>query len=268
MQASALVSPSIDPILVQGIITLGLQVWIVVVMWRKRLTRRFPLFFLYVLYQIGEGVFRWAFEQRYGNASRGYYLAYWASEVGEILFLFLALGESSWHMFRSYRKLWWFWRLLVSSIIATLGYGTFSAWVNPPRGLSSAVAVIIRLDFIVTFIPMGIALLYFGLVFRFRSWQWFARESSIIVGLAINSLGGLLVVGLRSYFGKGAFGLTTWIAPWSYILAEVVWISEFLKPELPQPSKDDLALLRPVMEQVSQALDRYSETLKGVRKPE
>jgi hypothetical protein len=266
MQAFAFVSPWLNQVVVRGVITLGLQVWIVILMLQKKLVKRFPLFFFYIFYQIAEGIFRWIFEQKYGVGSRAYYYAYWDTEVGELLLLFLALGESSWHMFRAFRRLRWFWRLLILSLAVTLAYGVFSAWVNPPRRVSPAMAIIIRLDFIATFIPMGVALLYFGLVFRFRSWQWFGRESGIIVGLAVNSLAGLVMIGLRSYFGKAAFGVTSWIGPWGYILAEIIWIKEFLEPDPPELSKEDLAILRPVMEQVSQALDRYSGAAKGVGK--
>jgi len=265
MQATAFVSPWLNQILVRGIITVGLQVWIVIVMWRKQLARRFPLFLLYMLYQIAEGIFRWVFEQRYGTGSGAYFQAYWDTEAGELLLEFLALGESSWHIFSAYRKLRPFWGLLMCTVGIAVAYGVFAAWRDIPGKITFA-RLMMRADVLETFIYTGVALIFFGLIFRLHLFQWYSRESSIILGLGVTSAAGVVMLGLTSYFGKSIQTATYWVSPWGYILAEVIWIREFLRPDPPKPSNEELAMLRPILEEANQALDRYSEALKEIGK--
>src|SRR5205809_963834 len=126
MQAFAVVSSLVDPVAARSIITLALQVWIIVLMVRKKISGRVPIFFAYILYQIAEGLFRWAIESTRGTGSSQYYHAYWDTEVLEILLLFFALGESVWHVFRWFRKLRWFWGAVSSCLVVTLGYAAWS----------------------------------------------------------------------------------------------------------------------------------------------
>src|SRR5215467_11090733 len=202
MQACASVSPWVNQVIVRGVITLGLQVWIAIVMWRKELARRLPLFFLYILYQVAEGIFRWMFEQSYGTRSHAYFQAYWDSEAGEILLQFLALGESSWHIFAAYRRLRSFWRLLAVIVVVAVGFGVFAAWRDLPGKITFA-RLMMRSDVVQNCIYLGVAVLFFGIIFRYRFlWQWFSREISIIFGLGITTVAGLAMLAITSYFGK------------------------------------------------------------------
>jgi len=266
MQALGFVSPWLNEIFVRGVITLALQVVIIGLMWRKKLAGRFPFFFSYVLYQIGEGIFRWIVEQSKGTGSWAYYYTYWSTEAVDIVLLSCALWESSWHVFRCFRKLQWFRRFLITCIGGILAYSVISALVDRPLGVGPGLSIITRLDLIATFVPTGLAILFFGFVLRYEAWRWFTRETSIIMGLGITSAVGILTMAARSYFGKKVFAMTVSIGPWAYVAAELVWIREFLQPEPPPVmTQEEYKLVRPLMEEISKALDRYSEALKKVR---
>jgi hypothetical protein len=267
MQALGVVSPWLSEIFVRGVITLVLQVVIIVLMLRRKLARRFPLFFSYILYQVAEGLFRWIVEARLGNASTVYFYAYWYSEVAEIILLFLALGESSWHVFRCFRRMQWFRRWLLISIVGIVSYGVISLWIDPPRKMSPMLAMITRVDLIATFVPTGVAILFSWFVLRYEAWQWFTRETWIIIGLAVVSGSQIVMMGLRAYFGRQVFVATAGIAAWGYVAAELAWIREFLRPDPPPVmTEEEWRLARPLMEEISKGLDQYLEVLKRVRK--
>jgi hypothetical protein len=261
-QAFVVVSPLVNQILVRGLITLLLQAWVVVLMWKKKLVGRFPVFFSYVVYQMVEGIFRWIIEGSRGTGSWLYYYVYWATEILEIVLLFCALGESVWHVFRSLRKLRWFWRAVTGCLALTLAYAVWSGWQEPPKGVGRQMSIIIQVDLIATYVPIGVGLLFFIVIFRYNIGQY-PREAAIIAGLAMTSGAGIITMGLRSYFGPKSFIMTAWIAPWGYILAELIWIREFLRSEPPKELLD-MAVVRPAMEKANEALGRYQDTLKDI----
>jgi hypothetical protein len=152
------------------------------------------------------------------------------------------------------------------TVVVGGGYGVFAAWRDIPGKITFA-RLMMRSDVIQNSIYAGVAIVFFGLIFLFRLWQWYSRESSIILGLGITGAAGLVMLGVRAVFGKEISSAMSWISPWGYVLAEIFWIRGFLRPEPPKPSQEELALLRPVLEEVNQALDRYSETLEEIRKP-
>src|SRR5438045_4519653 len=106
--------------------SVALQVWIFVLMGRRNLYRRFPLFAFYIAYLILATILRSLFLSN----QHIYFYVYWFTEPGEILLAILAVHESFRAVFRAFYLLWWFRFLFPGAIAAALTYAAWHAYVH------------------------------------------------------------------------------------------------------------------------------------------
>lgn len=234
--------------------TLTLQVYVLVLLIRKRLHRRFLWLLAYIGYELIESALRLSVS---GNKSL-YWTVFWWTEIGDVGLMVLAFGESFLNTFREYKRLRWFVAIVWSCIGAALLYALFKALIFPPIQANRRGTIIIGLEVAINFALGVVAILYFGLtaLFKIKDHQW---ESGIISGFSIYVAFGIFGYLIRSMFGKRFGLLNTWLSPIGYLLAEVTWVLELSrserKPSVPirNLTVDDLTKLG----QYSKILERF-----------
>src|SRR5579864_7122351 len=99
-----------------------LQAVILFLLLRSGGNRRFPWFFVYILYSLVESVLRLA-ARGFGSGYGGlYYNVYYWTEIGEVLLAVLAVRESFLNVFREYARLRWFLITVWGSVALALAY--------------------------------------------------------------------------------------------------------------------------------------------------
>lgn len=239
-------------------VSIGLQLFILFTVIRKRLHRRFLWFELYIIYELCEAAVRFTVA---GNKAV-YFNVYWLTAVGGVAFSVLAIRESFLNVFRAYTRLRWFVWFVWGCIGLAVLYAVFKAWVFPPTPASRRGAVIIGLQLGVDFTVAVIGLVYFGLVrfFRIRNHQW---ESGIMAGFLIYAVFELLPLASRSIYGTRFKTAREWVPAIAYIIAEIGWAVVLSRPErkISRPGDltvDDLAQLDQDSEFLARFLGRRS----------
>ncbi len=238
------------------LVTVVLQVWIVTLLVKRKLAKRFPWFLAFILYQICEGIVRWSIYSIWGNG-RIYFAVYWTTEPFDVLLSVCALGESFLQIFKPLTKVSWFRWLFWNCLALTLAYWLWQSWAHPPTDTNWMMSIILQMDLTAVYVPIVIAMLYFGLAKFFKVTQH-QRQSGIILGLAINAVSEVGALVPRSIFGARVAMLIGWIPPLGYILAEIIWVHEFVGGEAPADPR--LAKLKPG--EVRGALEEHIKTFK------
>jgi hypothetical protein len=216
------------------VISAGLQIYILALLLKRRLQRRFIWFFVYTLYVLLESIVRLAAS---GN-HRIYSIVYWATEPVDLVMTVLALRESFLYIFWPAARWPWFrWVFWCGFGLAT-GYGCWIAWALPPREPKSLAAMYIHLEFAVDVVISVFGLLYAGLIRLFGILEH-QRESAIILGFTANACLGNFGWLTRSVFGTRFKLLSGLVVAVAYIVGELIWTRDLLRPEwkLPQPTQ-------------------------------
>jgi hypothetical protein len=226
-----------------------LQVWILVLLARKGLYRRFPLFLLYTLVQIGTGLARAALV-----GSKDYFEVFWWTAATQALLSVLALHESFRAVFGAFYRLPWF-RLLWPGTVALIwAYAAWRAWAHPPLHFTRAGAMLVSVAIVASYTIVGLVFLFFLLVKVIRV-RWHLYEFNIVYGIGLTALGMMIAALVRSEFGTKFAWLTEWGPPVAYLAAVLVWLSAFLRKEpqikidtppelLLQEMREDLSIVR------------------------
>jgi hypothetical protein len=211
-----------------------LQACILVLLLKRQLQRRFIWFFLYTLYILLEVIVRLAVSGNY----RVYFIVYWSTEPVDLAFTVLALRESFLYIFWPEARWPWFRWVFWCGFGSAIGYSCWIAWALPPREPRLLVAMFTHLEFGLDVVISVFGLLYAGFIRLFGILEH-QRESAIILGFtAIACLGnfGWLT---RSVFGTRFRLLSGLVVAVAYIVGELIWTRDLLRPEwkLPQPTQ-------------------------------
>jgi hypothetical protein len=202
-----------------------LQLWIFVLLCRKRLYRRFAFFSVYTASQIMTGLLRAALV---GNKT--YFYVYWWTAAIDALLSILAIHESFRAIFGTFYRLRWF-RLLWPGAIATIwAYSAWRAWVHPQTHFTRAGATLVSVAIIASYTIVGLVLFFFLLVKIVRI-RWHLYEFNIVYGLGFAALGMMIAALVRSEFGTKFAWLTEWGYPLAHLIGVFVWLSAFLRQE-------------------------------------
>jgi hypothetical protein len=222
-----------------------LQAWILVLLVRKGLTRRFPVFLFYTAYVT---VIDLARVVLVGTAA--YIYVYWSTEAIAVLASVLAIHESFRAIFGIFYRLTWFRFVWPGTVAIIWIYCAWRAWVHPPPHFARAGAALISGSIASSFTIVGLVFLFFLLAKVIIS-EWYPYEFHIVYGLGISSLGMVAGVLLRSEFGTKYVWLTEWGPPLAYLVAVTVWLSGFLRTE-PKVSVD--APMEVILQQMQEDL--------------
>src|SRR5579859_1622777 len=105
-----------------------LLAWIFILMGRKHLYHRFPLFAAYIAVVIVRTVLCSVFLSR----PHAYFYVFWITQPFETLLAVLAVHESFLAVFRGFYHLTWFRLLFPGAIVTALAYAAWKAWAHPP----------------------------------------------------------------------------------------------------------------------------------------
>jgi hypothetical protein len=211
-----------------------LQACIVVLLLKHQLQRRFIWFFVYTIYSLLELIVRLVVLGHYET----YFIVYWSTEPIDLALSVLALRESFLSIFWPEIRLRWFRWVFWGGFGLAIAYSIWEAWALPARDARGFTAVFIDAELAWGIVVSVFGLLYAGFIKLFGILEH-QRETAIILGFTANALLGSFGWLMRSVFGtrfKLLSGLTTAVA---YILGELIWTRDLLRPEwkLPQPTQ-------------------------------
>lgn len=234
-----------------------LLVWVLVLLFKKHLIRRFPLFFTCTVFLILADLARLAFVGK-----RIYFQAYWTTQAGYVLLAIFALYESFRAIFGPYRRLLWVRMLWPVTIMVVWLWSGWRAWAHPPGHVSRGGAVLISAVILSSYMIVGLVLLFFLLVKLVVS-RWYPYEFHIVYGLGVSFTGMAAAAVVRSQFGTRFAWFTDWGPPVAYLLASIIWVAGLLRtepvPEINMPAEvilhemhEDLTIMKRIRKALTQ----------------
>jgi hypothetical protein len=208
------------------ILSLGFEFFILILLIRRHVNRRFFWFFVYISFQIFEAVVRLS---TFGGNGNLYGKVYWTTDLADTIFLIVAFRESFLNALRPYTRLHWFFKAVWICVGLGLVYAVFRSWYmpsvyEPNREISAVVNVNVAVNYSLSLV----GILYLALVafLQIREHQW---ESAIILGFTV-----IFIVSSFAYvpFLKIRFGLLgRWLPGLAYVLAATIWAVGLWRPE-------------------------------------
>jgi hypothetical protein len=204
----------------------ALQSWILVLLWRRNLWRKFPIFTGYIAYVVLRTIV--------GSATLSnphvYFYFYWISAPGEMILMILAAHESFLKVFRSFYLLWWFRIFFPGAIVAAVVYSAWKGYASPPVHVSASGAAIISAALTAQYVILAISILFFVLA-KFLHLPWKIHEYRFVLGFGISSLAVAFAGAVRSEFGTRFEFVSEMLPAVAYMVALAVWLSAVLHAE-------------------------------------
>jgi hypothetical protein len=237
-----------------------LQGWLAVILFRRHIHRSFPFFFAYTLFSILAGITMLLVQ---GNVWT-YGFVYWVSEALYAVLGFLAIYEAFHWVFRRFYLMWWWFKFLLPAVgVVMMGVSIIEGTFYPPVQAPPVLATIFVAEMAVRCLQGGIFCLFILLVW-FLSMPWQNYAFGIALGFAVSGLGIFVTFLVRSKSGTTFVSVIQFVPPVGYIVAVLIWLASFVKPEPPDPFAGLVSPLRP--EQVITLLERLTRQVKDVFK--
>jgi hypothetical protein len=210
-------------------IGLALEVWLSVLLVRRKAHRNFPMFFLYVVFEIWESISGLSV---YSNLVI-YYFVFWANNVIVLIISTLALLEVFRWVFVLFWLRWWFRGALYGAMAGALALAIYDDILYPPVSMETFGGLIFTCGIAVYFVQLTIfalfCLLSKHLQIRFRRYAF-----GIMLGFAIIALGALVPRVFWREF-KMNFFMRVYTPAIMYLLGLIFWLHVFLQRERPIP---------------------------------
>jgi hypothetical protein len=242
-----------------AILGIVLQTALVCLLFRRTVHRFFRSFFIYNIFSVASALAGFLVLHQHNRLI--YFRFYWINDILYVTFNFFAVYEVFYRVFRNFYAIRGF-RLLFPFIgILMLAIALLRALFWPPPDLDPLYSAILNLEIAVGFLQVGIFALFFVLV-RFFRLQWRQYALGIALGFGIVGTGNLTAFLLRSEIGTRFEKVFATVVPVVYIIAVVVWLLAFIKPQPPHPWQDGGPALDPV--ELITELRQYTKVVKGV----
>jgi len=242
--------------LVLLVITLMLQGFLLLSLFRQRVYWQFPFFFAYNGCSVIATAVLLVTNSHYGV----YYYAFWASEAGLTVLELLALHEIFRKVFFGfYVQFRWFRLLFPSAVIFTLLFVLWAARYDPPIRGSALRGAILLGGMAVNFAQIGVSCLLIAIARTFHL-RWRFAPLGVLLGFSLAALGGVIDYWAVSVFGTKFENFTIYLPPVAYILAIVVWLDTFFFRPEPGPG----SLSAATMLQLAEDMRRDTMTLKKI----
>jgi hypothetical protein len=217
------------PDLIVPEIGVALEVVLITFLVRWGTWHRFPIYMAYAVSAVIQSIFL------AGTFShpQTYFYVFWISTPVEILLTILAVLESFWRVFRSFRLSRSFRFVLPLAIATALGYSAWQGYGFPPVEASPAGAAIINAALTSHYVILAVALLFFLLLVLLPV-SWPLHESRFILGFAVASLAVILGGTIRAIFGSRFGFFSREAQPIGYLVALLIWLSAVVHP-VPEP---------------------------------
>lgn len=212
--------------LIELAISLILGIWLALLLFRRNVQRRFPVFFSFTIYATAATAARLLTGFHY----RTYFFVFWWTEAFLLLFSLAALHEVFHWMFDGFYRLWWFRLFYYGTIAVVLSISVANAILYPPVQAHPVIGMVLDMSNAVDLVQVGIVGLFY--VFRRLLVVEFQRHPyGIIVGFGMSSALPLVGYLARSEFGTKVDFFTRHSSAVAYILGLIIWIASFIRPE-------------------------------------
>jgi hypothetical protein len=237
-----------------------MQVWLAVLLVARRLYRQFPLFFAYTLFSLAAELVRTLVQ----SDQWLFVYVYWTTEALYSLLGFLAIYEAFRRVFRHCYVMWWWFKFLpVVTGALLMGVSLVEGIFFPPIQAPPLLSTIFVSEMAVRCLQSGVFCLFIVLV-KLYSLPWRNYSFGIALGFAVSAFGILVTFVVRSKSGTQFVPVIRFIPPVAYIIAVLIWLLSFIKPEPPDPFAGIVSPLRP--EEVLVLLKRWTQQIKGMFK--
>lgn len=195
----------------------------------RRLSSKYPLFFIYVVFSILNTCARL---YPTGNYEL-FFKIYWATEALYAVLALLALYEAFHDVFILDYEAWpWFWMVFPGGVLMLSAIFVGHALLYPPTGVPPLIALILSFETVVNCVKGGLLVMFLSLAWLLGGESWLTYPYGVVLGFAVSSAGSLLSYWLFSIFGTRLHWLGKYGPPVSYIVAVLIWIAScFLPPE-------------------------------------
>lgn len=213
--------------LIELISSLCLEVWLIVLLFRRGARHHFPVFVTYILLSAPVTAARLLTASHY----QVYFYVYWTTNA-----LLSALGLAALHevfrwVYEGFYELRGFRLLYYGAIAAVLLVAIRNAIVNPPVQAHPLVGLILDMGIAINLLQAGIACLFFALMrplaIEFRRYPY-----GVALGFLISGIGSVLGYWAVSVFGTKWYGFARYASPVAYILGLLIWFSAFVFQEI------------------------------------
>ena len=237
----------------------ALQLWLLIILLRRRLYNQFLWFCIYTGFAVAAGIAEFAVR----NHRPIYFYLYWVSEAIYAILGFFAIQEAFRRVFRNFYVLRWFRFLLPGVGVVMLVLAILEGYFNPPIQVVPWAATIYVAEIAVRCLQVGIFALFVLLVrLYFLPWQNYAF--GISVGFSIAAFGMFTSMMLVSALGTKILLAAQYTPALAYLIAVLIWLASFIKPEPPNPYQGMVSSFTP--EELLALLRSYTQELKGLLK--
>lgn len=235
----------------------ALQVWVVLLLVRRRYFGQFPSFGVFLLFSVLSTVVGLSVQK---NTALLFYV-YLVNETGYVVLSFLALQEAFRSVFRNFYSLRWFKLSFPVIGILIVFVALLRAVFFRPAHDNPANVAFISLEIAIAILEFGVFCVFILLVRVFHM-RWQQHAFGIVLGFGIAAAGSLVAFLLRSEFGKNLDQMVRIAAPLTYIIGVAIWLVTFLRKEPSGAAKGDGTPLTP--ELMITELRRQTKAVKGI----
>ena len=208
------------------IISLCLESWLLVLLFRREVRRHFPVFFFFTLICLPVTVARLVTTTNY----TAYFFVYWWSNAVVLLLGLAALHEVFHWVYEGFYRIRWFRVLYYAAILLVLFATVRYAAVNPPVQAHPVIGLLLEMEITINLLQVAIVALFGALVkpldVEFRRYPF-----GIASGFGVAAMGALFGYLSRSIFGTKLDIFTRYTSAVAYILALLIWIMAFSRQE-------------------------------------
>jgi hypothetical protein len=232
--------------LIELVISLALEIWLLVLLFRRDVRHHFPVFFSYGLVSVPITLARLLTVVDYPT----YFLVFWGSNALLLILGLAALHEAFHWVYEGFYEFWWFRVGYFGAIAVVLLVTVRNAMVNSPVQAHPVIGLILDIGIAVNLLQAGIAAL-FAILAKPLAIEHRRYPFGIVAGFAASSLGPFVGYLVRSIFGKNLDTFAQNASAVAYILGLVIWIAAFARPEPeekawtpPMPPEEMLRVVR------------------------
>jgi hypothetical protein len=220
-----------------------LAVFLAAVLIQRKLHKRYPLFFTYIVFSILSSVARLSASGDY----RTYFKVYWSTEALYAVLAALALQEAFRDVFRfDYQDRPWLKLVFPIAVVILAGFFIGDALLHLPAQAPPIVFIVLSFDKVVNSVLAGLFCLFFLLALLLTP-RWHKFPFGIVIGFAVSASSSAVIFAARSVFGTKMNLLVKYGPPVAYILGVLVWIGTCFQapdPELQPPRTGILEALK------------------------
>jgi len=202
-----------------------LEVSIIAFLIRRGIQSEFHAYTIYIVFALAQVI---AGELTILHPAE-YLYVFWITSPVEVGLTLLAVLESFWRVFRSFRLLSWFRFVLPVAIGTAMTYSAVQGYRFPPIETTPAGAAMINAAMTSHYVILAVALLFFLLAGFFHI-PARIHEHRFVLGFGVASLAAVLGASVRAVFGSRFEFVSMQAQPIGYIVALLIWLFAVVHP--------------------------------------